>query len=357
MTLATSASAPSGRPAPRPSRLASAAFCASSRTSNDTLTPVTPGTPPTAAATPVWKWLRTGQPAVVRDTVTSTTPSSLTSIERTMPSSTIERCSSGSMTTSSALRISSLFMRRSILANMGRRAAAARPAEKHQRGDRGRPAGGGRRGSFYCRRDMRPTDLPGTGLSVPGGVSLVVGQTRLRTRSCSLDASSVAGLMRVWTTFSNWAEACSTCAERFLVDAAAAAVEARDGLLEPATALAQLTLEPGAGLAHLALESLAGARAAPLELLQLGLRLGRRGVGRDDVVDARHDAVAGDERRADGDEDGALDDLDWRALAVGRRRRRRALRGRLRRRAGRWSASSWSSCGCECRVAALAVGA
>ena len=49
-------------------------------------------------ATACSKWERIGQPAVVSETTTSTRPSSLTSIERTMPSSTIERRSSGSMT-------------------------------------------------------------------------------------------------------------------------------------------------------------------------------------------------------------------------------------------------------------------
>ena len=49
-------------------------------------------------ATACSKWERIGQPAVVSETTTSTRPLSLISIERTMPSSTIERRSSGSMT-------------------------------------------------------------------------------------------------------------------------------------------------------------------------------------------------------------------------------------------------------------------
>ena len=52
----------------------------------------------TCWATACSKWERIGQPAVVSETTTSTRPPSLTSIERTMPSSTIERRSSGSMT-------------------------------------------------------------------------------------------------------------------------------------------------------------------------------------------------------------------------------------------------------------------
>jgi hypothetical protein len=59
---------------------------------------VTPGREPTCWATACWKCERIGQPGVVRETTTSTRPSSLTSIERTMPSSTIERRSSGSIT-------------------------------------------------------------------------------------------------------------------------------------------------------------------------------------------------------------------------------------------------------------------
>ena len=59
----------------------------------------------TALATAVWKWLRIGQPGVVSETVTSTTPSAWMSIERTMSSSTMSRRSSGSMTALSASRI------------------------------------------------------------------------------------------------------------------------------------------------------------------------------------------------------------------------------------------------------------
>src|SRR4051794_5090691 len=105
ITLATSASAPSGRPPGRPSLRCSPLFSASVRTSKPTLTCVTPPTPRTASATAVWKWFLIGQPGVVSDTVTSTTPASLTSMERTMPSSTMSRRSSGSMTTFSASRM------------------------------------------------------------------------------------------------------------------------------------------------------------------------------------------------------------------------------------------------------------
>ncbi len=63
-----------------------------------TPTPVTPSSALTFWATAVSKWLRIGQPAVVSETITSTCPDSAISIERTMPRSTIERRSSGSMT-------------------------------------------------------------------------------------------------------------------------------------------------------------------------------------------------------------------------------------------------------------------
>jgi hypothetical protein len=66
--------------------------------------------------TEVWKWPRIGQPGVVSDTVTSTTPFGLASIARTMSSSTIERRSSGSMTAVSAARMSSISITTRIVA-------------------------------------------------------------------------------------------------------------------------------------------------------------------------------------------------------------------------------------------------
>ena len=72
-----------------------------------------------ALATEVWKWLRIGQPGVVRDTVTSTTPPSETLIDRTIPSVTMSCRSSGSTTTLSASRICSLVGMRFILAAKG----------------------------------------------------------------------------------------------------------------------------------------------------------------------------------------------------------------------------------------------
>ena len=114
--LATWASAPSGSPPGRPSFCCRTPFSESERTSKATLTWVTPSTPRAALTTEVWKWLRIGQPGVVSDTVTSTTPPSETSIDRTIPSVTMSCRSSGSMTTLRASRICSLVGMGSILA-------------------------------------------------------------------------------------------------------------------------------------------------------------------------------------------------------------------------------------------------
>jgi hypothetical protein len=97
ITFFTSASAPCGS-RPRPSACCRLPFSSSERTSKPTSTAVTPSIEPTCWATACWKWLRIGQPAVVSETTTSTRPPSLISIDLTMPSSTIERRSSGSMT-------------------------------------------------------------------------------------------------------------------------------------------------------------------------------------------------------------------------------------------------------------------
>ena len=105
MTFWTAASEPSGRPPGRPSLRWSAPFSVSVRTSKPTLQRVTPSTPVTALVTSVWKWPLIGQPGVVRETVTSTTPSALMAIDRTISSSTMSRRSSGSMTALSASRI------------------------------------------------------------------------------------------------------------------------------------------------------------------------------------------------------------------------------------------------------------
>jgi len=97
ITLRTWASAPSGSAA-RPSFRPSAAFSLSDSTSKLTLTWVMPPSSRIAWSTPVWKWLRIGQPGVVSETITSTTPLSWMSIDLTISSSTMSRRSSGSIT-------------------------------------------------------------------------------------------------------------------------------------------------------------------------------------------------------------------------------------------------------------------
>jgi hypothetical protein len=97
ITFLTWASAPSGRRL-RPRVCCRLARSSSERTSNSTATAVTPSSSATFWATACWKWFRIGQPGVVRDTMTPTLPSSAMSIERTIPSSTMLRRSSGSMT-------------------------------------------------------------------------------------------------------------------------------------------------------------------------------------------------------------------------------------------------------------------
>src|SRR6266851_2218536 len=82
----------------------SALFSSAPISPMSTLTPVTPGRLPTRASTSLRSWVRSGQPAMVRATVTVTVPSGEQSTFRTMPSSTMLSPSSGSMTPSRALR-------------------------------------------------------------------------------------------------------------------------------------------------------------------------------------------------------------------------------------------------------------
>src|SRR5262249_48951478 len=116
---------------------------------------------PTAWRTAVSKWLRIGQPGVVSDTVTRTRPSAV-SIERTISSSTIERRSSGSMTASRALRISSREGMPVIQAGSGRG-----PAHPPRVRTEKRPAPGGpflEGGEVLpCRRGMWPAVRPSAG--------------------------------------------------------------------------------------------------------------------------------------------------------------------------------------------------
>src|SRR5271167_2960999 len=95
----------SGRP-PR-SCVCNPRRCSSLITSSSTRTEDTPGTLPTAAVTSLVILSRSGQPATVSQTSTSTTPSAATSTFLTMPSSVIGRWISGSCTPSSAFVICS----------------------------------------------------------------------------------------------------------------------------------------------------------------------------------------------------------------------------------------------------------
>ncbi len=90
----------SGRP-PR-SCVCRARRCSSLITSSSTRTEQTPGSLPTAAVTSRVILSRSGQPATVSHTSTSTAPSAATSMFLTMPSSVIGRWISGSCTPSSA---------------------------------------------------------------------------------------------------------------------------------------------------------------------------------------------------------------------------------------------------------------
>src|SRR4051812_31932592 len=127
-----------------------------------------PSSARTALATPVWKWLRIGQPGVVSETMTSTTPFSCTSTERTMSSSTMLRRSSGSMTLSSALRMASFggmpLIEAAFARHASRKLESARPqrrrhavagrAEEHER-----RASGGRAAEPERPQERRPAGL------------------------------------------------------------------------------------------------------------------------------------------------------------------------------------------------------
>ena len=88
-------------------RCIAADFCAWFISPYSTLTFVTPGRPSTFDCTSRLIWARSGQPAVVSTTFTVTRPSSVTRASSTMPRSTIDACSSGSMTPASTPRTSS----------------------------------------------------------------------------------------------------------------------------------------------------------------------------------------------------------------------------------------------------------
>ncbi len=92
----------SGSARPPRSCVCSARRCSSLITSSWTRTEDTPGSLPTAAVTSRVILSRSGHPATVSHTSTSTAPSAATSMFLTMPSSVIGRWISGSCTPSSA---------------------------------------------------------------------------------------------------------------------------------------------------------------------------------------------------------------------------------------------------------------
>ena len=134
----------------RPSFCCRSDFSPSERTSKPTPTVLTPSSSETCWTTAFWKWERIGHPGVVSETTTSTRPSSWMSIERTIPSSTIERRSSGSMTWVSFSVIWSLV---GTVAHC-RRGQAATPARNMKTGPLG-PGFRGRRGCCFPLRDGR----------------------------------------------------------------------------------------------------------------------------------------------------------------------------------------------------------
>src|SRR5450631_406223 len=81
--------------------------CSASMTPVATVTDPTPGSAPTWVSTSLRIWVRSGHPATVRATSTSTSPPSPTRTEVTMPSSTMSAPSSGSTTPRRADRTAS----------------------------------------------------------------------------------------------------------------------------------------------------------------------------------------------------------------------------------------------------------
>src|SRR3954466_10498566 len=201
MMFDTSASAPSGRPPLRPSFVCSAPFSVSVSTSKETSTCVTPSSADTDLATAVWKWLRIGQPGVVSETITATRPSSWMSIERTMPNSTIELRSSGSMTASSALRISSRVGMSDILANVRSLAVVVVLAltgcgAEHHRAKPTDWRAGAERICFHARSLLAPLEPPSsfrTAELVAGAVALAVRQELDRTAALGDPPPAAAG--------------------------------------------------------------------------------------------------------------------------------------------------------------------
>ena len=212
------------------------------------------------------------------------------------------------------------------------------------RGRWGPPAGRGRRGCYYCRRDMRPADFPASPASpVRAGEGLA--QTRLRMRSWTLSRLGGSSGTRLARSLP------------FLASVSRRSSRSLTRALDHATALAQFTLDAHARFADLALEAVAGGRrrgarsgaAAPASWCSMS-------TSRRVSLTLVDDAVTGDQGGADGDQHGAL------GVVAERRRRSRAWRsasGGSSTRPGAWRAcgrpwraslSPWSCRSCHACV-------
>src|SRR3982751_4450372 len=240
ITFLTAASAPSGRPSWRPSRCARPCFSSGERTSKATVTVCTPSSARTLSTTAFSKWARIGQPAVVRDTTTSTRPSSGCSIDRTMPRETMSLRSSGSMTLRSA---SSICSRVRIAFDDGRKANAAPEGTA--------PAEGGE--ILHWRRDMWPPALP---------------RVRSPRRSGGSSSKPLGDRRDPRDDALGLALDLAARGLDLLLDLATVLLHRAHGLR---ATLTQLALHAGAGALDLADRAVARRRATPLELAEVGV--------------------------------------------------------------------------------------
>src|ERR1019366_2089543 len=176
--------------------------------------------------------------------------------------------------------------------------ADCRRALKVTSGRWGPPAGRGRRGCYYCRRDMRPTDFPDHRLRRRCPRPLLTGSGEGWWKSDQAEDA----LLDLVGQLGHLGGALAAV----LGDRVATVLELVDRALDRAAALTQFALDAHTGFANLALEAVAGGDAAALEPFQLRLGLRRRGVGRDRFAHARDDAFTGDEGGADRDQHSTL---------------------------------------------------